>query len=331
MKAWLLPAFSGVASLQAAEVPDPVPGPGQILLHVHYAALNPADAYLALGQYPAKPTFPHILGRDGVGKVLAVAGEPSKEMRETIQVGDVRAILRSEVGVSRAGTLAEKVVVDAAYTVAVPQGWTEEQAGAAPLVYVTAWQALSQWGELPEKAVILITGASGGVGSAAIQLAHAMGYRVVALSRGKAKLPQLQAVGADWVLDIHAPDWREQLEGTLGKYPVQLAIDNLGGEYFPRVLEVMALHGRISVVGRLAGPVPNFNTAALLFRRLKVGGVAIATYTNAEAREVWENILQTLSRTNAKPLIDKVFPFAQVPAAFARLAQGPMGKVVVRI
>ena len=93
----------------------------------------------------------------------------------------------------------------------------------------------------------------------------------------------------------------------------------------------MGMWGRISVVGRLGGPVPDFNTSTLLFRRLKIGGVAIAAYTQAESQEVWKNVLGTLAKTEARPVIDHVFSFEEVPAAFARLEAGPMGKVVVKI
>src|SRR4051812_9257478 len=105
MKAWLLPSFAGLPSLTLSETPAPVPGPGEVRLDLHFAALNPADYYLAQGHYPAKPTFPHILGRDGVGTVSAVgAGVTS------VKVGDTRAILRGDAGVSRPGTLAQSVV-----------------------------------------------------------------------------------------------------------------------------------------------------------------------------------------------------------------------------
>src|SRR4051812_34074855 len=174
MKAWLLPALTGIETMTLADVADPVPGPGEVLLAVRFASLNPADRYLSIGQYPAKPTFPHTLGRDGVGTVRAVGANVSG-----IKVGDTRLILRGDTGVNRPGTLAEKVVVDAGYTVPVPAGWSLEQAAAAPLVYVTAWQALTQWADLPKNAVVLITGASGGVGVAATQLASALGHTIV--------------------------------------------------------------------------------------------------------------------------------------------------------
>jgi NADPH2:quinone reductase len=85
----------------------------------------------------------------------------------------------------------------------------------------------------------------------------------------------------------------------------------------------------VSVVGMLAGPVPQFNTAKLFFRRLRIGGVAISTYTNAESRTAWDQVVAALERTNHRPLVDHVYPFEQLPDAFARLAEGPMGKVLI--
>lgn len=324
MKAWTLPGYTDISSMTLSEVPDPDPGPGQVVLQVHYASLNPADRYLSIGQYPAKPAFPHILGRDGVGTVVAMG-----EGVSGIQVGEIRLILRSEVGVNRWGTLAEKVAVEAAYTVSPPVGWTMEQSAAAPLVYVTAWQALTQWGGLvPGDTHILVTGASGGVGVATVQLAHALGYQVTALSRSEEKSARLRELGAAHTFSPADVGWREKVK-KIGR--VDLVVDNVGGEGFNALLDVMAPFGRVSVVGRLAGPVPSFNTGALFFRRLKIGGVAIATYSLEESRDAWESILRTLALTGAKPLVDRVFHFGQVPAAFERLAAGPMGKVLVRV
>lgn len=339
MKAWLLPTLTGIESMQLGETAAPIPAAGQIVLNVQFAALNPADNYLAQGQYPAKPTFPHILGRDGVGQVTAVGSGVTG-----IQVGDTRLILRGETGVTRPGTLAQQVAVDAAYTTTVPAGWSLEQAAAAPLVYVTAWQALTQWPDLPPNPIILVSGASGGVGVATVQLARAQGHKIAALSRSSEKSEQLKKLGATWTLDPTDPDWPGHLKNLLDndlsfktqdpslKTPrIDLAIDNIAGENFPRIIDVMAMHGRISCIGRLAGPVPNFNTGTLFFRRLRIGGVAIGTYTNAETHAAWNSVLATLAKTGAKPLIDHVFPFTDVPAAFARLKEGPMGKVLVRV
>ena len=97
------------------------------------------------------------------------------------------------------------------------------------------------------------------------------------------------------------------------------------------LIETLGDLGKVSIVGRLAGPVPEFNTAALLFRRIRLGGVTVGAYTNAEARSAWQQVLELLARTKARPLVDSVFPFEQLPKAFQRLAEGPMGKVLLQI
>lgn len=326
MKAWLIDnTTDGIDGLRIGDAPDPAPAPGEAVLDVNLAALNPADRYLSEGQYPAKPPMPHILGRDGVGAVRAVGAGVT-----AIKPGDRQLILRSEIGVSRAGTFAERVAVPVESLVEVPAGWTEEQAGGAPLVYLTAYQALTQWGEQPP-GVVLVTGASGGVGIASVQLGRAMGHTLVALSRGEEKRATLLSLGADHALDPTDPDWRKKLKAALGGRRVDHAIDNVGGPLFNEVLDTLGEWGKVSVIGRLAGPVPSFNTASLFFRRLRIGGVAVGHYTPAESREAWGNVLGLLTRTNAKPLVDRVFPFEELPAAFARLREGPMGKVVLRV
>lgn len=325
MKAWLLDGLNGIASMRMAEAPDPKLGRGEALLEVRYAALNPADRYLAQGEYPAHPPMPHVLGRDGVGTVLALGPGASG-----VRVGDRRTVLRGEVGVSRWGTFAQKVAVPIESLVEAPADWDEPQAASAALVYLTAYQALTQWGELPPSAV-LVTGASGGVGVASLQLGRAMGHTMIALSRGESKRSALMAQGAAAVFDPNHSDWPRQLKSFLGGKRVGLAIDNIGGELFARVIDVLDEWGKVSVVGRLAGPVPSFNTSSLLFRRLRIGGVAVGSYTNAESRAAWSASIELLRRTGAKPVVDQVFAFDQLPAAFARLGEGPMGKVLINV
>jgi NADPH:quinone reductase len=173
MRAWVMDSYEGVEKLHLAEVSVPEPGPGQVLLKVRFAALNPADAFLAQAMYPAKPPLPHILGRDGVGDVIAVGPEVDKGL-----MGRTVGILRSSVGVEAWGTLAEKAVVPAVGIVPVPPRWTLEQMAGAPLVFLTAWQALTQWSEPPSPphagSLLLVTGASGGVGVAAVLLGKSM-------------------------------------------------------------------------------------------------------------------------------------------------------------
>jgi NADPH2:quinone reductase len=326
MRAWIIEGFNGIDKMREADVPDPQPQTGEVLLRLEYAALNPADAYLAEGQYPARPTLPHILGRDGSGEVIAIG----PEVRD-VRLGQKLAVLRGDTGVSRWGTFAERVTVPAESLIDIPAGWTAEQGSCAALVYITAFQALTQWEDLPRRAVVLISGASGGVGVAATELAAAMGHTVIGLSRSTEKSRILESLGMALTLDPAEPKWRAALNGFLEKRKVDLVIDSVGGPLFPELIATLGDRGRVSVVGRLGGEVPRFNTATLLFRRIRIGGVAVGAYANRESRAAWTRAVELLNKTGARPLIDRVYPFAELPDAFARLAAGPMGKVLVRI
>ncbi|MDQ3441955.1 MAG: zinc-binding alcohol dehydrogenase family protein [Planctomycetota bacterium] len=326
MLAWIIDKLEGLERLKLVDKPDPVPAAGEVLMDVHYAALNPADYYLAQRQYPAAPPLPHVLGRDGIGTVAALG-----EGVANVKVGDAALILRSEIGVSRQGTLAERVAVPVESLVRPPAGWNEQESAAAPLVYLTAHQALTQWGDLPAESTVLVTGASGGVGVASIQLGVAMGHRMIALSRSEEKRAKLAQLGASLTFDPEDADWHKTLKDQLKPRGVDLAIDNIGGDLFPRVIDTLGMHGRVSVVGQLAGPVPKFSTATLFFRRLRVGGVAVGTYTPPESQAAWTAIVELMNRGSTKPIIDSVFPFEQIQQAFARLKQGPMGKVLVQV
>jgi NADPH2:quinone reductase len=299
------------------------------VLRVIYVALNPADAFLAQAQYPAKPKFPHVLGRDGVGEVVAVG-----EGVSNVKIGETVGVLRGDTGVAVWGTLAEKTAVNASHLIPIPAGWTLEETAGAPLVSLTAWQAITQWTAplLPEPgSVLLVTGASGGVGTASVQLGKAMGLTVVALSRSAEKAERLKALGADFVFNPTAHDLRKQVLAALSPRRVDLVVDSVGGALFAEVIAMLGYAGRISVVGRSGGVVPEFNTATLFFRRNRIGGVSAGDYSTADAQSTWKEIVERLNAAQRRPVVDRVFAFEDVKAAFARLAQGPMGKVLVRV
>jgi NADPH2:quinone reductase len=331
MKAWTLPSLTGIGALQLLDLPDPVPAAGELLVDVAFAALNPADRYLAEGAYPGKPTFPHILGRDGLGTVAALGAGVTG-----FKVGETVLLLRSEVGVTRWGTFAQKVTVPAIHVTRPPSAhWTPQQCAAAPLVYMTAHQALTQWDldavPVPKGGVVLVSGASGGVGVATVQLAKALGRRVIGLSRSAEKAAIVRTQGAELTFDPNDKLWSKNLRAAIAPAKVDLVVDNIGGTLFPEMIDCLAMHGRVSCVGRLGGPVPNFNPSTLFFRRLRIGGVAVATYSDTQMQTLWPQIVGALDGINARPLIDQVFGFDHLPAAFARLQEGPMGKVLIAI
>ena len=330
MRAWLMDGYEGVERLRLGEVPDPQPGPAQVLLRVKYAALNPADAFLARKMYPANPSLPHILGRDGVGDVIAV-GSGVRNVRP----GETVGILRCDVGVETWGTLAEKVVVPEESVTRIPPGWSCEEMAGAPLVFLTAWQALTQWGDPPAppsaESALLVTGASGGVGVASVLLGKSMNLTVVALSRSPEKRAKLKELGADFVFDPMDNNLIKAVTAALSPRKVDLAVDSVGGVLLPQVVALLGYGGRISVVGRSGGPVPEFNTSTLLFRRIRMGGVSVGDYTAQEAHAAWENIVGRLEAMGQRPQVDTIVPFEEVKRGFARLAQGPMGKVLVQL
>ncbi len=339
MKAWLLEGFDGLSSLRlASDVARPEVASDQVLVRIRYAALNPADRFLSEKMYPATPPLPHILGRDGCGVIEEVGREVT-----AWKVGDRVTLLRGEAGVQRWGTLAEFLVVPQEVLVPIPDGWDDPQAAAAPLVYLTAHQALTQWGPV-EDGVVLITGVSGGVGMAALHLAKAMGHRVIGLTRGTAKHEKLLEQGADLLLDPTDADpgrdqdsdriptpLKQQIKAFTEKKGVNIVVDNIGGELFSTLLDVMANKGGISTIGALGGPVPSFNTAKLIFKRTKIGGVYVNDYYGHRARSAWTEILALLTKVGKKPVVDSIFPMGELLDAFAHLAQGPIGKVVIKI
>lgn len=329
MRAWLMDSYDGVDALRLAHVPNHGPGPGQILLRMTLAGLNPADAFLAQALYPARPPMPHVLGRDGVGEVIAVGAGVDAAL-----VGQTVGILPGATGVETWGTLAEKTVISSEDTLPWPPGWSAEEMAGAPLVFLTAWQALTMWSDPPAPppagSVLLVTGASGGVGTASVLLGKALGLTVVALSRSREKGAKLTKLGADFVFDPADAGLRKAVGAAIAPRKVDLAIENVGGPLFNDVLALLGQGGRVSVVGRSAGVVPEFNSAALLFRRNRIGGVLVASNSRPEARSAWAEVVDRLQRTGARPVVDRVFAFDAVKEAFARLAEGPMGKVLVR-
>ena len=294
MRAWILESLGGLEKLKLADLPDPTPAAGEVVLRVLFAGLNPADRYLAEGHYPARPTFPHILGRDGIG-VIETLGAGVTEFKP----GEKATIVRSEIGVARNGTFAERVAVPVESLVTPPPDWTDEQSAGATLVYLTAYQAITQWLDLPAKPVTLITGESGGVGVASVHLGKAQGHTVIGLSRSQEKSRKLRKIGTDAVFDPSDTQWRRRVKEFLNGRRVDLVIENIGGEGFNEVLDTLGENGRVSCVGRLAGPVPQFNTASLFFRRIQIRGVMVGAYSPRESRRHWDEIVKILQKSGA--------------------------------
>lgn len=325
MRAWRFSEFGDINNMTLGDHDTPEPGEGELRIKLNFASLNPADRLLVEGKYPGAGELPLCVGRDGSGLVDACgAGSDYK-------VGDAVIILRSEIGITRNGTLAEYVTVPERSVAALPEGWSFEEGAAAPLVYLTAWKALVFHGGLQAGQHVLVTGASGGVGVAAVQLAHALGAKVVALSRSEEKGATLKELGADAAIDSNAPDLEDQVRSALGGSGVDLVVENLAGPFIQTGINLVNLNGKICVIGLLAGMEAKILLGQVLFKQVKIEGVHVGKFSPDEAREAWGCVVETMDKNNLRPRIDRVFPMSDVQEAFGHLAGGHLGKVLVDV
>lgn len=305
------------------EVSDPVPQPDECLVEIRAFGLNPADYFQIEGAYPGGPKPPFIDGRDGAGVVI------SSDSAGLWPVGSKVLVLQTTSQNLAQGTFATKQKFPAEVLAAIPEGWSFEEAAAASLVYMTAWRALVVQGGLTKGMAVMVTGASGGVGSAAVQLAAGLGATVIALSRSEEKRRKLLATGASAAFDPADKDLKNKVFAAADKKGVDLVVETVGGASLKTAVHLLGNRGKVAVVGLLAGvdgivPIPS-----LMFKQCSVEGVVVSAFTPTEAVEAWSGIVKTLARTSAKPIVDSVFPMNDYLKAFERLRASPFGKVVV--
>ena len=299
--------------------------PVDVLVRVHAVGLNPADNFQIEGKYPGGPKPPFISGRDACGVV--VRGDSLGKW----QPGDAVVVLQSSTTDLTNGTLCEQQWIGADNLARKPDGWTDAEAAAAPLVFHTAWKALFDLGGLKSGQSVVVTGASGGVGLAAIQLANSVGATVVALSRSDAKRSQLHQVGARHVFAPDDPHLKEKICDAVRAKGVSLVVENVGGPSLATSVHLLGLHGRVSVVGVLGGVDGTIPIPALMFKRASIHGVLVTDDTPQQSQSAWEQIVKLMDGTQSRPIIDRRFPLKEAAAAFEKLRENVFGKVIVEI
>jgi NADPH2:quinone reductase len=322
MRALLINPPGGWEGASLAEVPEPVAGPNDAIVEIHAVGLNPADEHTILGRYPGGPKPPFIVGRDAAGIVVGGNGPP---------VGAKVVAIQAETRDLASGTLAERQRIPADLLAPLPNGWTMAEGAAAPLTYLTAWRGLTAAGGFRPDQVVLVTGASGGVGSAAVQLAHASGAKVIALSRAESKRKRLLEIGADFVFPPDAPDLKDLVANAVGKKGVDRIMETVGGAYLGTAVHLLGRGGVVAECGVLAGvegPVP---IPALMFKQATIVGILVSAYSAADSQAAWAQVVETLARNHTKPIVDRVFSWAEYRAAFDALRSGPFGKIVVQL
>jgi zinc-binding alcohol dehydrogenase/oxidoreductase len=322
-----LRAFGDPTGLVPGELPDPEPGPGEVRVDLVAAALNRRDWWIRRG---GKAALPAVLGSDGAGIVSAVGeGVQGVAAGDEVVIYPARDWGGSDVapgpgftilGVPDQGTYAERIVVRAEHVRPRPRGWSWLEAAALPVAGLTTWRALVTCGEAGPGKTVLVPGAGGGTGAFAIQIAHALGARVLVTSSTPEKLERAGGLGAEGGALYTDPGWPEQVA------PVDVIVDSVGGAVWEGAFRALAPGGRLVTFGDTAGETGSVSIARLFFGYFRIEGT-----TCGSPRE-FDALLAHCGEASWRPVIDSVFPLRDAARAHERLdAPDRFGKVVLAI
>jgi putative PIG3 family NAD(P)H quinone oxidoreductase len=312
---------------QVGDLPDPVPGPDEVLLDVHAAGINHADLAQLAGRYPPPPGESEVPGLECAGVVLA--GHPA-DLEGRFQVGQrVMALVAG-------GAHATRAAVPVGQLMAVPDNLSQVEAASIPEAGLTAWVNLVTEGGLAAGETVLVTGATGGMGTFTVQLARELGARVLAAGRNRERLARLGELGVTELFDGGPGLAQRVREGTGGR-GVDLVLDLVGGQEIDEHLQALSDRGRLVVVGVVAGTRLDLDLRLLMRKRLRLIGSVLRARSRAEkARLVADFAAFALPRLADRPggrllpVVDRVFPLEEAPAAYAALAGGGVfGKIVL--
>lgn len=322
MHAWLCENPVGVDALVWKEVPTPTPGAGEVLIRIEAASLNFPDLLIVQNKYQFKPPLPFVPGSEYAGIVEAV-GEGVTQLR----VGQRVACL------SGTGGFATHTVAKAALCLPLPPAFPAVDAAAFIMTYATSHHALLDRGALKPGETVLVLGAAGGVGTAAIQIAKVAGARVIAAASSDEKCALCQRLGADATVNYSRDNLRDALKAlTDGRGP-DVIYDPVGGELAEPAFRSIAWRGRYLVIGFAAGPIPALPMNLPLLKGASLVGVFWGDFARREP-QANAAMLAELARWAAegkiKPVIDRTMPMAELKAAYARMAsRAVMGKLVM--
>jgi NADPH:quinone reductase-like Zn-dependent oxidoreductase len=318
----------GPEVLVLEEAPDPVAGPGDVLVRLRASALNHLDVWIRKG-LPSVPK-PRILGADGAGIVEAlgegVTGfEPGERvvLNPGIEAGGGRIHV---IGEHRDGTNAELIAVPATNVHPIPEGLSFEEAAAFPLVFETAYRMLVTRAGLREGEWVLAWGIGGGVSTAALAIAKALGANVLATSSSDAKLEQARELGADATVNHATGDVKEAVQEATGGRGIDVVVEHVGQATWATSLQVAAPGGRIAVCGATSGPNPPAALHRIWWKQLSILGSTMGT------GEDFARAYELVGSGRARPVIDEVLPLEEIRAAHERLEAGEqLGKIVLTI
>lgn len=321
MKAVVCKAFG--EPLQVETQPDLVAGPGQVVINVQAAGVNFPDGLLVAGLYQYKPPLPFIPGTEVAGEIIQV-GEGVKHL----QLG------QRVVSISMLGGYASQLLQPAAMVMPIPDGIAIDEAAGLITAHATAHHGLKQRANLQAGETLLVTGASGGTGLAAVQIGKAMGARVIACCSTREKLALAKQHGADELINYQTEDLRKRIKALTDGRGVDVVYDTVGGKTFELLARSMAWNGRLLVVGFASGEIPKLAVNLTLVKGFSVIGVFWGTFTQKEPKLFAANmheLFQWYLEGKVKVVIHQALPLEQAQEALKLIASRQvMGKVILK-
>lgn len=328
MRALVVHQHGSIDAVRLEEYPEPRPGPGEVLIDVHAASVNFPDLLVIGGTYQRLPATPFVPGKDLAGTVAAAGANVNR-----VRPGE-RVMAQIEHG-----AFAERAVAAQAICHPIPPTMSFAEAAAMGLVYLTAHFALVERARLAAGEVVLVTGAAGGVGLAAAQIAKALGATVIAAVGSDEKAALARANGADHVVYTNLPDLRESLRAqvfaAVGKRGADVIIDSVGGDVFDACLRVIAWCGRLVVVGFAGGRVPEIRAGYVLVKNISIIGLQSSDYRDrepAKVQRVQRELFELYVQGKLKPHVMARYPLAGFREALATVQdRRVLGKVVLEL
>ncbi|MFV3366815.1 NADPH:quinone oxidoreductase family protein [Pseudomonas sp. NY15435] len=324
MKAVLCKAFGPAETLVLEDIASPEPKKNEVLLQVHAAGVNFPDTLIIEGKYQFKPPFPFSPGGEAAGVVGAV-GEKVTHVKPGDRV----------MALTGWGSFAEEVAVPGYSVMPIPDGMDFASAAAFGMTYGTSMHALKQRANLQPGETLLVLGASGGVGLAAVEIGKAMGAKVIAAASSEAKLEVAKAAGADVLINYSEGSLKDKLKEITGGQGVDVIYDPVGGDLFEEAFRSIAWNGRMLVVGFASGTIPSLPANLTLLKGASLVGVFWGSFAQRQPQDNAANFQQLFAwfaEGKIKPLVSQTYPLEKAAEAINHLGQRKaVGKVVVTV
>jgi len=322
MKAIMCHEFAPIDSLSYEEVPDPTPNEHEIIIDVAACGINFPDGLLVQGLYQLKPEHPFSPGSEVTGTISRL-GTKVKHLKLGQRV----------IGLTMTGGYAEKVAINSRMVLPLPDTISFEQGAGLITAHATAHHALKQRAKLKKGETLLVTGASGGTGLAAVQIGKAIGAKVIALCSTQEKLLAAKEQGADELLLSSDPDLKDKIKALTANKGVDVVYEVVGGDLFNVCARSMAWNGRLLVIGFASGSIPEFPVNLALVKGFSVIGVFWGSFAQKEPANFILNMQELLAwyeQGQVKVVIDQIFPLSQAPEALTKVFnRQSIGKLIL--